>query len=448
MKYHWLRLYSLLLMIILFSMTVFSAYGGLGTVYKESATQRSIIKSVQDINRASTVIMNGIANVAASAAKEQYDELKELASKDEESSMSEIELEGYFRKGYANRIRQALGENGSTLCASLDGFLKNDGMSNLSVADDPQTVIDLGADDTGFVTSLKIKNVTINSDGSVYGKRSDTQSYSIQFPDAVFHAGSDELFGYCLVAGKGIYITGRTSSIMGDIYAGVHSDEERRDAEIVYGETGTYGGINFLSTQAGVRADRIVSEGDININGSFVSLAPLEKDLNCYAQRINEISGFSKGTAYDLDGTLISVREIDEGMLEEYYGAIRLVDTSLSGLDSVSVYYDSKNDRFYEGKYRKLIANADIDIKDDFTGIVMTPGNVIIHNDVNFEGTILCGDRIYIMGNNNIVANTAVVRAVIASEQTGEYTVRVSDYISGMKQSGLTDPEYYVIPYR
>lgn len=73
---------------------------------------------------------------------------------------------------------------------------------------------------------------------------------------------------------------------------------------------------------------------------------------------------------------------------------------------------------------------------------------MIIDNDVNFEGIILSGDRIYAMGNNNIVANAAVARSVIASELESGYGIMVSDYIGGMRAAGLADPDHYVVPYR
>jgi hypothetical protein len=139
---------------------------------------------------------------------------------------------------------------------------------------------------------------------------------------------------------------------------------------------------------------------------------------------------------------------MDEALLTEYNDTISLVDRSLDRLDTISIYYDSNNDGIYVGKYRKLISGTDIEITNDFTGIVATPGNVIIHNDVNFEGTILCGDRIYIMGNNNIVSNPGIIRSIMASEFNDENNIKVSNYISGLKGAGYTEPEYYVVPYR
>ena len=447
-RYHWVRLYALLLMIILFTLSVLMVSGSAFSIYRESATQRSIVRSVQDIDRASAVIISEVGKIAQTAGREQYEGLLELARAEDDSSLSEKELDDYFRMGYTNRIIAALGDDPSQICDSLSKLLANGARQNVTVIYDPNTRIDEDTDGAGVTTGLRIRNVTFECSDPVAGTRRDTLSYRIHFPDVVFHAGNDDLFRYVLVAQKGIYITGQTSSIIGDIYAGKHTDQERRDAEIVYGETGTYGGINILSTQLGVRADRIVCRGDININGSFVILEPFSDGLECYAQRMNEIRGFSKETMYTLDGQFIPTYRMDEAPLIEYNDTIGLVDSSLDRLGDISIYYDSNNDGIYVGKYRKLISGTDVDITGDFTGIVATPGNVIIHNDVNFEGTILCGDRIYIMGNNNIVANPGVIRSIMASDFADENNIKVSNYISLLKGAGYSDPEYYVVPYR
>ena len=447
-RYHWVRLYALLLMVILFALASLTGVKGSFAIYREAAGQKSIIKSVQNIGYASDAIMHELSQIAKAEAQEQYDQLLELARTGEDSRLSEKELENYFRMGYSNRISGQLGKDSSQICEKLNSFIEKEHLTNVSVYDNGMTSIEEETDADGNTIGLRIKNVTLVYDDPVMEDRSDTLSYNIQFPDAVFHAGNDELFRYCMVARKGIYITGRTSSIIGDIFAGKHNAEECREAEIVYGETGTYGGLNILSTQVGMKSDLIVSEADININGSFVIISPNNGMLNCYAQRVNEIEGFSKKTDYTLDGAFHATHTTDADPLDEYYDSIKLVDTSLAGLETISTYYDSNNDRYYNGKYRKLVTNSDVEIRDDFTGIVATPANVIIHNDVNFEGIILCGNRIYAMGNNNIVANASVARSVIASENNDEPTIKVKDYIGGMRTAGLYDPQYYVIPYR
>ncbi|MBO4904279.1 MAG: hypothetical protein J5367_03560 [Lachnospiraceae bacterium] len=443
-RYHWVRLYALLLMILLFATTGIVAARGFLVIYKVSARQRRTVRSVQSIERASSLIMHGITDIAKTAGQQQYDQLLELATVEDDSRLSEDDLEYYFRIGYVNKIKDAFAQDGSGICEKLDSFLEDD--ASVSVRYSPHTVLEEEHDDSGETIGLRVKNVTIAYDDPHSGGRTDTISYSIQFPEAVFHPGNDDLFRYCLVAGKGLYITGRTSSVIGDLYAGVHSPEEVREAEIVYGETGTYGGINVLTTQLGIRSDRIICRGDININGSFVVFEPNGEKLDCYTQRINEMQGFSKSAQYSMTGDLHPIQAMEESDLMGFYDEIRAVDTALSALSDVPIYYDSDNDVGYAGKYRKLVSDKDIEIRNDFTGIAATPANVIINKDVNFEGILLCGNRIYMMGNNNIVANPVVARSVIASEISGDYGFRIMDYIGGMKKPGLTDPEYYVIP--
>ena len=89
-----------------------------------------------------------------------------------------------------------------------------------------------------------------------------------------------------------------------------------------------------------------------------------------------------------------------------------------------------------------------MELKEDFTGIVATRANVIIDKDVNFEGIILCGDRIYAMGNNNIVANAQVASSIIASEADEVSGIKIKDNLGGMKVAGFAAPDYFVIPYR
>lgn len=447
-KFHWVRLYLLLLGVVLFATAAFAGIKGYYVIYREVAMQKAAGRSRQGIADASDLIIDRISQIAKDAGCRQYDSILELINKENEAELSEGELENYFRRGYVNLIKDEIGTDSTGICENLNMYLSGSGIRNVYVYNNNKTVIDEETDEGGNVISLWIRSVTICYDDPTLGRQSDTVSYNIQFPEAVFHAGSDELFSYCMVSRKGIYLTGQTSSVIGDIFAGGHTPEECREAEIAYGETGTYGGLNILSTQLGIRSDTIVCMGDINLNGSFVVFAPNTDRLGCYAQRINEIEGFSRKTNYTLDGEFYPIYAMDEAPLTKYHDAITLADVSLSRLDGISMYYDSDNDGGYEGKYRKLMSDTDIEIRNDFTGIVATPANVIIDNDVNFEGIILSGDRIYAMGNNNIVANAAVARSVIASELESGYGIMVSDYIGGMRAAGLADPDHYVVPYR
>ena len=112
--------------------------------------------------------------------------------------------------------------------------------------------------------------------------------------------------------------------------------------------------------------------------------------------------------------------------------------------DITSVYY-SRDDHTYSGRYDKIISNEDVTITEDFTGVVITNGNVIIEAGCNIEGLIICGDRIYIYGNNNIVSNREVVRAIVEEENAGAGAAvsanaagrNVGDYIGGLSDKGV-----------
>lgn len=446
-RYYWVRLYALLLMIVLFAVSILVAAAGARGILSEAARQRGIVRGVQALSDAETILARRISDIAREAGAGQYERTAALAAGGGGSSLSEEDLEDTFRQGYCDAIRGAFGTDGEGLCAGLNSYLS--GYAGvITVSDDPRTSFTRKRDAKGRLTKLAIENVTVCYDHPISGKRTDTVSFDIQFPDAVFHAGSDELFEYCMVSRKGIYITGRTSSIIGNVYAGSHKADECREAEVEYGETGTYGGINILSTQLGIKADRIVSGGDINANGSFVVISPADGRLECFGQRINEREGFSKDARVTLNGTFHQIGVMGKKDPEAYTETVKLVDTSLSRLSQIEIYYDSDNDGGYSQRYRKLMSASDIEIRHDFTGIIATPGNVIVHNDVNIEGIILCGDRIYTMGNNNIVANPAVAREIIGGEFAGAYGMRAGDFIGGMKKAGLTEPEYYVLPYK
>lgn len=435
-------------MIILFTVASLMGIRGADAIYNESSRQRSIVRAVQTVTEAEEVIIRETSRIAKAAAAQQYDQISALVKSGDGNRLSESELDEYFRKGYSNKIENELGSDAVKLCETLNSFLDTEGLKNVSVVTNQESGLFRDEDAKGNTTALRIKNITIEYSDPVSGERTDNINFNIQFPETVFHAGNDDLFRYCMVARKGIYMTGRTSSVIGDVFAGKHSADECREAEISYGETGTYGGLNILTTQLGIRADMVVSEGDININGSFVNFQPVEDKLACYGQRMNEIEGFSQDASYTLDGLFIPTYRMDDVNRSIYNDNVRMADTAVSKLGGIEIYYDSNNDGGYTSKYRKLMSTTDIEIRDDFTGIVATPANVIIHNDVNVEGTIVCGDRIYTMGNNNIVADPGIARAIIAEEMAGGYGYRVSDFIGGMRDVGMLDPQYYVIPYR
>ena len=71
-RYYWVRLYALLLMVILFALAVLSGSRSAIDMYKESARQRSVVRSVQGIGRASSSIEKAVSDIARTAGQEQY----------------------------------------------------------------------------------------------------------------------------------------------------------------------------------------------------------------------------------------------------------------------------------------------------------------------------------------------------------------------------------------
>lgn len=267
----------------------------------------------------------------------------------------------------------------------------------------------------GEIKSCRIKNVCLLYYKEFELVESRTYNLEIPVPSVHFYSGNDVLFNYSIAAGKGIYVTGRTSSIVGNIYAGTHKASEYRQAEARYGESGIYGGINVLETTLGVDADTVITTGDINVKQSFLMLGLEKSPLHLYAQALNRLDGFGSGR----DVTVIGETELKSSS-EEYEKLLSELSEGLGKLSDLSDYYDSNNDRSYRGKYRKILSNYDVILSENFVGAIVTAGNVIVESGVDVEGIILAGDRVYIQGNNNIVSNREILRQIIDEEYLKE----------------------------
>lgn len=448
-RYRWLEISCLILMIVLLSISIFASLGGAMGLYRKAAVQNSIIHGVNGIDEAEKAIIMKLTDVSKRSAVKQYNDLAELCEKYDNIPYSEDELRNYFARGYYNHIADYVGQDSQHLCDFLDEGIRGAGIKNISVIRDGLARLDCVQADDGRITDIIVADVSIEYTDPIIGKRADTMNYRINIPDVNFYAENEELFKYCMVAGKGIYITGATSSIIGNIYAGTHSEDECRVTEAAYGEIGTFGGINILSTQLGVNADRIYCEGDINITGSFVIFEGENQPLHCFGKELNNFESFTKETMYYLDGEFVPISYDSAGQgLDDFHHTVSRMGRQFARLEKIPSYYDSDNDEGYEGPYRKIIASTDIELKEDVTGIVMTPGNVIIRNDVNVEGIIISGDRIYARGNNNIVENRSVLCKLIEYEYDTIDQMEASDYISDIVKKALTEPDYYVIPFK
>ena len=229
----------------------------------------------------------------------------------------------------------------------------------------------------------------------------------IEFSSAVFNIGD-----YSMIGMEGIYITGQTSTIVGNVYAGTHEYEEGREEEYAYGEKDPYGGINILTTQLGLYAGSVVTTGDINIKGAFVIFGDEDGEISVYANTLNEIEHFPDNTEYTLNGNLFLRSDTDGFIDSEYYdGVIREMDKQTVRLKAADAYV-SDEDETYTGAYSRIVSGEDVVLDSDFTGTVMTSGSIVVEEGVNVEGLLMAGGRIYVRGNNNIVVNKEVVNLI------------------------------------
>lgn len=264
--------------------------------------------------------------------------------------------------------------------------------------------------------------------GTKYADSVDVEA-SAGLRKIVFYDENTEIFKYAMIAPKGIYITGKTSTIMGNIYAGVHSPSELRKAEALYGETENYGGLNIMTTQLAFYGDKIVSEGDVNMKGAFVIFGSEEQPVSIYAKNVNEMDVLAAKNMYALFGDIKgdSISDDTDKVLE-----------AIENFDDIEKYYDSNNDKTYTGTYRKIISATDVTVRNDVTGIIITPGSVIIEAGVNVEGLIICGDRIYLQGNNNVVSSVEVLRKILREELSGEmYAVDDSETLEEQARNSI-----------
>ena len=231
----------------------------------------------------------------------------------------------------------------------------------------------------------------------------------IEPPDIEFSSAAFNIGDYSMIGMKGIYITGQTSTIVGNVYAGTHEYEEGREEEYAYGEKDPYGGINILTTQLGLYAGSVVTTGDINIKGAFVILGDEDEEISVYANTLNEIEHFPDNTEYTLNGNLFLQSDTTGFTDSEYYdGVIREMGKQTVRLKAAEAYV-SDEDETYTGEYSRIISGEDVVLDSDFTGTVMTSGSIVVEEGVNVEGLLMAGGRIYVRGNNNIVANEEVV---------------------------------------
>ena len=403
-----------------------------------------VTRGIDGLDKAKKSIEKDMKQKADEASIEAYDILSGLYY-DGNVNITEAEANEMYKKTVLKLIKDKYGMTGSDedanyrLISSLESVVPKLETGELTIVDNVQPYITL---DNKRIT---LKNIDVAFTYGVSYVRDIEFEVFYDLSDIVLYDENPELFTYAMVADKGVYITGQTSTVIGNIYAGTHSPKEMRKAEALYNESEYFGGVNIMSTQLAVESDKIVTDGNVNMKGAFVVFGSEKKPVEIISKDIKETDNIASKNIYALFGT----HSVSDISYEK-----EMVTEAIKYLPSIEHYYDSENDASYEGKYRKIISSTDVTVSSDVTGIIMTPGSVIIEEGVNVEGLILSGDRIYVQGNNNIVASVDVMRGIIREELHNDVYIEktpvtdeeralnklhllVKDYLGGIEYRGI-----------
>ncbi len=439
--YHKQALLALFLLSITAIAVVF-VYMGMVDITKRLMSSQTGVQVDKALDETAGALEREIQASSDRLAQDVYTNMLNDLKREEGASVEELNTgrkSAYYRE-YIAALKALYGAGDNSLTGILMRQLPNDGEVSYSISSDPGPGFFLDYDESAcLIRKCSIDNVVISyiTDDSVMGEKS--YSINIDPPDVSFSDESANFFDYSLISMKGTYITGETSSFVGSMYAGTHDFEEGREAEVAFGEKDPYGGINFLTTQAAVYGDSIITTGDINLKGAFVLFGSDDDQISVYANTINDIENYPSKTEYTVygnsflrDGSTAFVNE------EHYENIIRVINSVAGSIDDISSVYNSAEDTSYAGSVSKIISNEDVTLTSDFTGVIITGGNVIIEAGCNVEGLVISGDRIYIYGNNNIVSSRDVVKKLIEEENAqapgGSRIPKVSDYIGALME--------------
>ncbi len=429
------------------AMAVVFVYAQTVNITKMLMVKKTGARVEKALNDTAQVLQEKVQSSSEAAAEDVYSVML-LKLRDEEGASVETLNTGrkaaYYRQ-FIDRMNSMYGPN--MLVETLSGYLPGSEEGRYEIASEPKPEFVLDYDESScrirqcVITGIVIRYIV----GDTVVSEKDCVC-NIAVSDRAFSDESANFYDYNLVGMKGIYITGQTSSFVGNMYAGTHEFEEGREAELAFGEKDPYGGINMLTTQAAVHGDSIVTSGDINLKGAFVLFGSEDDEISIYANTINDIENYPSKTEYKINGNTFlrdgSVEFTNEAHYEEI---INMISSMADVIDDISIDYRSTDDPAYTGRYSKIISNKDVTLTGDFSGVIITAGNVIIENGCNVEGLVIAGDRIYIYGNNNIVSGREVVHGIIddeasapaASISANGLSRRISDYIGALPAQGV-----------
>lgn len=327
-----------------------------------------------------------------------------------------------YKAEYSGKCARALNKklgNDEALTDILRDLLPASSDTGFVISDAPAPSFTIDLDESlGELKQCVVKDVILGymKNGSNAGQRIIELRIS---PTAAEFADAEvDINDYCMLGMKGIYITGGTSSIEGNVYAGTHIYEESREDETAYGEKDPYGGINILDTVVDMHGDTIITTGDINIKGSAVIMGSEKESISVFANTLNEIESLPGETGYTVNGKLFLKDGSTGYSNEERYDEIMAVMNETEGRISViNSVYSSDDDSTYNAGVQKTLSDKDVTVENDYRGVIITTGNIYVEEGVNVEGLLIAGDRICVRGNNSIVRNSEAVNTLLAEEE-------------------------------
>lgn len=440
---------SMLLLFFLFGFMVLFVSGRTTGYLKQMKEQKTKLRAEESLDNAQQELERTLEKETKEFAMTTYEELLLSIEQKQTPVLDEEAAEETYKSHFVSKMEQIYTKDMQEAYNRLNAYLPKLETGVLEIDETKPFYFEVLSDEkTNAVNGCALRGITILYDNGGDYQKSRTYDFIIHIPNTCFYNGNDELFEYSLVANKGIYITGKTSSIVGNVFAGEHQVGENRKAEAGYGEKNIFGGLNILSTQLGVQAEKIVSAGDINLKGSFVLFGSQQEPASIYAEHVNLMNGYPTKSDYNIEGTEF-LRDGTEQADDGFAQICDMVKEASGKLYKLEDYYDSDNDETYSGSYRKILSASDVTISEDFTGILLTYGNVIVEADCNVEGMIFAGDRIYIQGNNNIVSNKEILQSIISEEYAEnsagsdfDISHKAMDYLAGLSFKGLYDENF------
>ena len=434
-------------LITLFTMSIMTTSAKMTAYLKNKEEALVIARGAESLEQAKKTLDEQFAVSSDEAADDAFDRLSTLLY-NQNATISNAEANEIFSEAFVNTLKKYYGIDKGSATSEIEEMLPAVHTGTLSLNENKEPDIKRVND------SVVIDNITVDYKYKTSYFSQNDYEVTIPIKEISLYDENPEIFTYSLIGDKGIYITGKTSTIFGNIYAGTHAPAELRSSEALYGEKDFYGGINIMSTQIAIEADKIISEGNFNMKGAFVIVGSDETPTVLTAREIYETDTLASRNMYGLIGSFNQINTISDVKF-------KMIE-AMRPFASIGYYYDSDNDKGYTGKYRKIISGTDVTLKKDITGIVITPGSVIIEEGVNVEGLIISGDRIYIQGNNNIVSSVEVLRNIVKEElyenpyepeitdeellsefdnieekSKSKLHLRVVDYLGGIEKRGI-----------